>query len=309
MFLKSMEIFGFKSFAERTELPISTGITIVVGPNGCGKSNIVDSAKWVLGEKQAKNIRGEKMEDVIFMGTEQRKALSLAEVSLTIDNSTRILSFDSDTVTVTRRVFRDGESEYLINKSPVRLKDIEQLFLDTGIGKTSYSVMEQGRIDMILSTKAEDRRYIFEEAAGISRYKMQKKESLKKLQDTGENLERINDIIHEIEREKDIKARQAEKTRVYLALKADLKKADVRLSVLKFRDLDKKRVKIEEQLKKVMMKGLRWPNGSKRFQKKTKRYEQLKNEIQLELFELDKKLHTYRIKVEDIDNRKRKISS
>ena len=200
MFLKSMEIFGFKSFAEKTPIVFEPGITVIVGPNGCGKSNVVDSIKWVLGEKQAKNIRGEKMEDIIFTGTESRKPLSLAEVSITIDNTNRVLSLDSDAVTVTRRVFRDGESEYLINKSPVRLKDVEKLFMDTGIGKSAYSVMEQGKMDLILSTKAEDRRYIFEEAAGISKFKMQKRESLKKLEDTGANIERINDVIHEIER-------------------------------------------------------------------------------------------------------------
>ncbi|HEY1407259.1 MAG TPA: AAA family ATPase, partial [Spirochaetota bacterium] len=244
MFLKSMEIFGFKSFADRTKIDIEHGITVVVGPNGCGKSNIVDSVKWVLGEKQAKNIRGERMEDVIFTGTEHRKFLSLAEVSLTIDNSTRILKFDSDAVTVTRRVFRDGVSEYLINNSPVRLKDIEELFLDTGIGKSSYSVMEQGRIDMILSSRAEDRRYIFEEAAGISRFKVQKKESLRKLHETGENIERVNDIVREIEREKDIKAKQAEKTKIYLGLKDELKRNDLKIHVLKNKDLGKRKDKI-----------------------------------------------------------------
>ncbi|HOJ29931.1 MAG TPA: AAA family ATPase, partial [Spirochaetota bacterium] len=201
MYLDSLEIFGFKSFADKTKINFEKGITAIVGPNGCGKSNIVDAIKWVLGEKQAKNIRGDKMEDIIFAGTDQRKPLSLAEVSLVINNTNRILNIDSDTVTVTRRVFRDGESEYMINKSPVRLKDIEELFLDTGLGKASYSVMEQGKIDLILSTKAEDRRYIFEEAAGISRFKVQKKESLKKLEDTTVNLERLNDIIKEIERE------------------------------------------------------------------------------------------------------------
>ncbi|HQO23776.1 MAG TPA: AAA family ATPase, partial [Spirochaetota bacterium] len=244
MFLKSMELFGFKSFADRTKIEFEQGITVIVGPNGCGKSNIVDSVKWVLGEKQAKNIRGEKMEDVIFSGTESRKFLSIAEVSLAFNNETRFLGFDSDVVTVTRRVLRDGESEYLINKSPVRLKDIEQLFMDTGIGKSSYSVMEQGRIDMILSSRAEDRRYIFEEAAGVSRFKLQKKESLKKLIETGENLERINDIIHEIEREKDLKAKQAEKTKVYLSLKDEMKKNDIKLVALKNKDLVKRREKL-----------------------------------------------------------------
>jgi len=178
MFLKTLELFGFKSFPDKIRIEFEPGTTVIVGPNGCGKSNIVDALKWVLGEKQARNIRGERMEDIIFSGTEQRKPLSFSEVSISIDNSERILDFDSDTVTISRRVYRDGESEYLINRSPVRLKDIDKLFMDTGIGKSSYSVMEQGRMDMILSTRAEDRRYIFEEAAGISRYKLQKKESL-----------------------------------------------------------------------------------------------------------------------------------
>jgi chromosome segregation protein len=145
MFLKSLELFGFKSFADRTLVEFEPGITAIVGPNGCGKSNIVDAIKWVVGEKQAKNIRGSKMEDIIFMGTDQRKPVSLSEVLVTIDNTERILDFDADSVTIGRRIFRDGESEYLINKSPVRLKDIEKLFMDTGIGKSAYSVLEQGR--------------------------------------------------------------------------------------------------------------------------------------------------------------------
>jgi chromosome segregation protein len=303
MFLKSMEIFGFKSFADRMPVAFESGITIVVGPNGCGKSNIVDSVKWVLGEKQARNIRGTKMEDVIFTGTEHRKPLSLAEVSLTLDNSNRVLELDSDSVTVTRRVFRDGESEYLINKSPVRLKDIEQLFLDTGIGKTSYSVLEQGRIDMILSSRAEDRRYIFEEAAGISRYKAQKKESLRKLQDTTDNLERINDIIHEIEREKDKKAKQADKTREYLRLRKEQKKYDLKHQALKYRDLIKRRNKQEELREKSAKESADISTRIASVSKENEQDEKRKNEIQLQLFELDKKMHTYKIKVEDIDDK------
>ncbi len=306
MFLKSMEIFGFKSFADRTNILFEQGITVIVGPNGCGKSNIVDSAKWVLGEKQAKNIRGDKMEDVIFTGTEHRKPLSLAEVSLTIDNSQRVLNFDSESVTVTRRVFRDGESEYLINKSPVRLKDIDQLFMDTGIGKSSYSVMEQGRIDMILSSRAEDRRYIFEEAAGISRFKVQKRESLKKLEDTGENLERINDIIHEIEREKDLKAKQAEKTKTYLKLKAELEKNDIRLSALKFRDLAKRLEKLKMNRDKLHSESADISTRISSISRENDEDEKLKNEIQLALLELEKKIHTYRIRVEDIDDKREK---
>jgi len=309
MFLESLEIFGFKSFAEKTSIVFEPGITAVVGPNGCGKSNIVDAIKWVLGEKQAKNIRGEKMEDVIFSGTENRKPVSLAEVSITINNAERILPIDSDSVTITRRVFRDGESEYMINKSPVRLKDIEALFMDTGIGKSSYSVMEQGKIDLILSTRAEDRRYLFEEAAGISRFKFQKRESLRKLEETGHNLERINDIVKEIEREKDAKARQAEKTKAYLSLMAEFKECDIRQNALKHADLSRRRARLEAEIEKL--KGEREEISAKTslLSAENERDEKQKNDIQLELFELDKKLHTYRIKVEDIDSRAEKNRS
>jgi len=306
MFLKSMEIFGFKSFAEKTPIVFEPGITVIVGPNGCGKSNVVDSIKWVLGEKQARNIRGEKMEDIIFTGTESRKPLSLAEVSITIDNSNRILSLDSDSVTVTRRVFRDGESEYLINKSPVRLKDIEQLFMDTGIGKSSYSVMEQGKIDMILSSRAEDRRYIFEEAAGISRFKYQKKESLRKLEETGSNLERLNDVIREIEREKDHKARQAERTKVYLGLMAELKELDIRQSLLRYGELSRRRAKIDSDIERLSREREELSARVSAISAENEKDEKYKNDIQIHLFELDKKLHTYRLKVEDIDSRTEK---
>ncbi len=309
MFLESLDIFGFKSFAEKTSIVFEPGITAVVGPNGCGKSNVVDAIKWVLGEKQAKNIRGEKMEDVIFSGTENRKPLSLAEASITINNAERILPIDSDSVTVSRRVFRDGESEYMINKSPVRLKDIEALFMDTGIGKSSYSVMEQGKIDMILSTRAEDRRYLFEEAAGISRFKFQKKESLRKLEETGHNLERINDIIKEIEREKDAKARQAEKTKIYLSLIAEFKDCDIRQSMLKYADLSKRKTRLETEIERLKREREEISAKSSLLSAENERDEKQKNDIQLELFELDKKLHTYRIKVEDMDSRAEKNRS
>ena len=306
MNLKSIELFGFKSFPEKTRIEFGQGITVIVGPNGCGKSNIVDSMRWVLGEKQAKAIRGAKMEDVIFSGTDSRKALSLSEVSITIDNVERILNFDSPSVTVSRRIFRDGESEYLINKSPVRLKDIEKLFMDTGIGKANYSVMEQGKIDLILSSSAEDRRYIFEEAAGISKYKLQKKESLKKLQDTGVNLERINDIIGEIEREKDLKAKQAEKTKQYLALKAELGENDIRYNIIRYRELVSRKEKFEEDLERLKKQREELSSRVSRISAENEKDEKEKNDIQLELFELDKELHTYRIRIEDMDARAEK---
>ena len=301
MFLKSMEMFGFKSFADKTNVEFESGITAIVGPNGCGKSNVVDAVKWVLGEKQAKNIRGQTMDDIIFSGTDQRKALSLAEVSLTIDNTNRILDFDSDTITVSRRIFRDGESEYLINKSPVRLKDIDKLFMDTGIGKSAYSVLEQGKMDLILSTKAEDRRYLFEEAAGISRYKMQKRESLKKLQDTGENLNRINDIIKEIEREKDLKAKQADKTREFLNFKGRLAEVDIKLNLLKYRDLVKKFDKNQEDIEKLKKNREEIAGRVSRISAENEKDEKKKNDLQYQLFEIEKKLDAYRVRRETID--------
>jgi chromosome segregation protein len=303
MFLKSMEMFGFKSFADRTQVEFESGITCIVGPNGCGKSNVVDAIKWVLGEKQARNIRGITMEDIIFSGTEQRKQVSLAEVSLTIDNSQRILDFESDSVTVSRRVFRDGESEYLINKSPVRLKDIEKLFMDTGIGKSSYSVMEQGKMDLILSTRAEDRRYIFEEAAGISRYKLQKKESLRKLQETGDNLNRINDIIKEIEREKDLKAKQAERTKVYLGLRTQLTDLDVKTSYIKYGEYQSRQEKVQEQIDRLQKEREAISARVSTISADNEKDEKKKNDLQHQLFELEKRLHAYKIRVEDIDSK------
>lgn len=175
MRLKKVEIVGFKSFADRTLVYFDKGVTCVVGPNGCGKSNISDSIRWVLGERSAKMLRGSKMEDVIFAGTQFRKPVAFAEVSLTIDNQDRGLPIDYNEVTITRRLHRSGESEYLINKTSCRLKDVQDLILDTGIGSNSYSMIEQGRIDHILNADAEERRFLIEEAAGISKYKVKRK--------------------------------------------------------------------------------------------------------------------------------------
>ena len=309
MFLKSLDLFGFKSFADKTQINFEPGITVIVGPNGCGKSNVVDAIKWVLGEKQARNIRGEKMEDIIFAGTDQRKQLSLSEVFVTIDNTRRVLDFDSDSVTVGRRIFRDGESEYLINKSPVRLKDVEKLFMDTGIGKSSYSVMEQGKIDLILSTRPEDRRYIFEEAAGISKYKFQKKESLKKLTETSDNLERINDVIKEIEREKDVKSKQAETTKVYISLKNELSELDIKVNALRYQDLVKKQNKIQDEIEKHNRERESISARVSTTSADNEKDEKKKNDLQQQLFELEKRLHAYRIRVEDIDVKTEKNKS
>ena len=184
MHLKSLQLHGFKSFAEKTNLEFNDGITVVVGPNGSGKSNISDAVKWVLGEQSAKSLRGSKMEDVIFTGTQARRQQGFAEVSLIVDNSDKQLAIDYNEVVITRRVFRSGESEYLINNANCRLKDIYELFLDSGVGRDSYSIIGQGKIDSILSSKSEDRRNIFEEASGIMKYKVRKVEAERKLEHT-----------------------------------------------------------------------------------------------------------------------------
>ncbi|MFA4991884.1 MAG: chromosome segregation protein SMC [Candidatus Omnitrophota bacterium] len=230
MYFKSLELFGFKSFADRTRLDFEPGVTAVVGPNGCGKSNIADSIKWVLGEQSAKVLRGGKMEDVIFNGTDGKEPVSFAEVSLTLSNQDRILPIEYDEVTVTRRLYRSGESEYMLNKTPVRLKDISELFMGTGIGTSAYSLMEQGKMDQVISSRPEDRREIFEEASGITKYKAKKREALRRLEDTEQNLVRINDIIVEVKRQINSIERQAKKAERYKDRYEVLKSLELKLS-------------------------------------------------------------------------------
>ncbi len=231
MYLKSLDIQGFKSFPDKIELEFGHGITSIVGPNGSGKSNISDAVRWVLGEQSVKVLRGSKMEDVIFAGTETRKHLGFAEVSLVIDNYGNILPVDFSEVTITRRVYRSGESEYYINKSSCRLKDIHQLFMDTGMGKDGYSIIGQGRIDEILSTKSEDRRQVFEEAAGITKYKYRRHESEKKLELTRQNLLRVNDIINELQLQIEPLKEQSDKAKTFLNLREELKSIEINLSL------------------------------------------------------------------------------
>lgn len=240
MYLKKLELQGFKSFADKTVLEFMPGITTVIGPNGSGKSNISDAIRWVLGEQSMKSLRGSKTEDVIFAGTQNRKSLGFAEVSMVMDNSDQKLPIEYNEVTITRKLYRSGESGYYINKTPCRLKDVLELFMDTGIGKDGYSIIGQGKIDEILSNKSEERRHIFEEAAGIVKYRVRKAESEKKLEQTKLNLLRINDIISEIEANIEPTKIQAEKAKEYLRLRDELKSIEIGLFIHNINDYKKR---------------------------------------------------------------------
>jgi len=236
MYLKNLTALGFKSFADKTSLNFQPGVTAIVGPNGCGKSNVSDAIRWVLGEQSARALRGDEMADVIFNGTDSRKPLSMAEVSLTIGGvdsehlSAAGVEIAYNEITLTRRVFRDGASEYFLNKTPCRLKDIQQLFMGTGVGRASYSIMAQGNITQILSSKPEDRRLVFEEAAGITKFKAQKREALRKLEATEQNLLRVADLIREVKRQIGSLQRQAGKARRYKQLMLELQHLDTQLA-------------------------------------------------------------------------------
>jgi len=239
---------GFKSFAAKTKLVFEPGLTAIVGPNGCGKSNIADAVRWVIGEQSAKAMRGSSMTDCIFNGTDERRALGMAEVSLTLVECEDTLGTDFHEVTISRRVFRSGEGQYFINRRPCRLKDIQRLFMDTGIGTTSYSLMEQGRIDRVLSSRPEDRRTIFEEASGITKYKADKKEAIRKLDHTEANLLRLADVIREVKRQIGSLQRQAGKARRYKAFREELRKLDILTTRERLKEADKQIAELEKDI-------------------------------------------------------------
>ncbi|MDD4494309.1 MAG: chromosome segregation protein SMC [Eubacteriales bacterium] len=251
MYFKGLAIQGFKSFADKITLEFGDGISAIVGPNGSGKSNIADAIRWVLGEQSIKTLRGSKMEDLIFSGTANRKPLGFSEVSMTLDNSDNKIPIEYNEVTVTRRLFRSGESEYFINKSPCRLKDIQELFMDTGIGKDGYSVISQGKIDEILSTKSEDRRSIFEEASGIMKYKTRKLQAERKLEATRQNMLRINDIISELQIQLEPLREQSETAKKFLEMRESLKVLEVNLFIMNISRSKERLAEYEKQIDTV----------------------------------------------------------
>ena len=248
MRLTKIEINGFKSFAKKTEIQVEKGITAIIGPNGSGKSNIADAVRWVLGEQSAKVLRGNKMEDVIFNGTEQRKPQSFCEVTLVFDNSDGRLPTDFAEVSVTRRVYRSGESEYLINNTQCRLKDIGELFRDTGIGKEGYSIIGQGKVEEILSNKSNDRRNAFEEAAGVMKYRVRKEEAERKLENTRKNLVRLNDILEELSRQIGPLEEQSAAARQYLKLRDELKEIEVNVFLYQYDKLNERITSLNDSM-------------------------------------------------------------
>lgn len=274
MYLKSVEIQGFKSFANKIVFSFEGGITGIVGPNGSGKSNVADAVRWVLGEQSAKQLRGSKMEDVIFSGTEIRKAQSFAYVAITIDNSDKVLPIDYEEVTVARRVYRSGESEYLINGHNCRLKDVGELFLDTGIGKEGYSIIGQGQIEKIISGRPEDRRELFDEAAGITKFKKRKAESIKNLEEESANLSRVNDIMSELERQIGPLSKQAEAAKLYLNYRDELKKYEIINFINEYDHIAETRAKAETD-KNLAENNLK--EADARYEDIKEEYEKLEN--------------------------------
>ncbi len=305
VFLKSLEIFGFKSFADRVRIEFSPGISALLGPNGCGKSNIVDAIKWVVGEQSAKSLRAESMEDIIFNGTENRRPLSVAEVSITLANDGEVLPLDVPEIEIKRRLYRSGENEYFINGKQARLKEVRELFWDTGVGKSAYSVLEQGRIDQILSSKPEDRRYLFEEAAGITKHKVRAREAEQKLAKTEENMRQFESIVAEVKRSYENLKSQADKTIKYRSLKEKIFETELDLYLVRLRQhvrerdrnsalFDQKKKEREELVQRIERMSEAMSQGL-----------DLVNELEAKLVEMQKLL--YGLAVEKNVKEKQKI--
>ncbi len=302
MYLKSIEMQGFKSFASKTKLEFHDGVTAIVGPNGSGKSNVSDAVRWVLGEQSAKQLRGGNMQDVIFAGTQTRKPLGFASVAITLDNSDHALNIDFETVTVTRRLYRSGESEYMINGSQCRLKDVQELFYDTGIGKEGYSLIGQGQIDRILNGRPEEKRELFDEAAGIVKFKRRKAAALKKLEKEESNLTRVTDILSELTKQVVPLEKQSQKARIYLTKRDELKERDIAI----FRMNDDR---IEKELEQLSSK---YENAKEQLEEADRAYNSAKEEyekIDALISELEQKLNSIRSQITEVTEAKQQSES
>lgn len=306
MQLKRVEIHGFKSFAEKTNIEFLDGVTTIVGPNGSGKSNVSDAIRWVLGEQSAKSLRGSKMEDVIFAGTEQRKMLGLAEVTLVLDNSDSKLPVEYNEVAVTRRVYRSGDSEYYINKNQCRLKDIQELFMDTGVGRDGYSIIGQGKIDEILSSKSEERRSIFEEASGIVKYRTRKEEALRKLEHTNTNLTRVTDVLNEIESSLGPLEEKSKVAKKYLELRDELKGLEVRSFINTISTAEEEINKINEAIEGLEQSIV---SGQKDIENIEKEKDETKVALEKILLDIEKSQEEYFEKANEIEKLKNRIET
>ncbi len=304
MFLKQLDTVGFKSFAERTKIDFVEGVTAVVGPNGSGKSNIIDAIRWVLGEQSAKSLRGTKMEDVIFQGSDSRHALNFAEVTLVLNNELNQLPIDYKEVSITRRVYRSGDSEFFINKQICRLKDIIDLFMDSGLGKEAFTIIGQGKVEEILSSKAEERRAIFEEAAGVLKYKQRKRQAEFKLIETEDNLDRVEDIIHEIEQQIEPLEKQAETAKTYLEKRQILKKVEISMLVTEIAEKHHTWHSILNEITKLKDKEIELSTYIQKEEIKLAKNKEIKHQLETEVEEIQKQLLTATEELENTEGKK-----
>ncbi len=304
MYLSKLELVGFKSFPKKTALLFDEGVTSIVGPNGCGKSNIIDAIRWVIGEQRASVLRSDKMENVIFSGTGMRKPLGMAEVSLTIENTKGILPTEYSEVTISRRLFRNGDSEYLLNKTQCRLKDIVELFMDTGMGANAYSVIELKMIETILSDRSGDRRQLFEEAAGVTRYKQRRKEALRKLDQTRADLERVHDIVREVTKKVNSLERQAGKAEEFKKLDAERLALDLALIKRDYFSTLKRIVPLEANLSEAQNNRTELDRQLAREELALRELEQEQADIETSLAEINRDLVEVNERIANVDRRR-----
>ena len=301
-FLKRIEVLGFKSFVERTSINLSSGISAIVGPNGCGKSNLVDAVRWVLGEQNPRLLRAEKMEDILFNGTEERKRIGVAEVTLIFNNERKLIPLDFSEVELRRRLYRSGESEYLINRQLVRLKDVRDLFLDTGVGKNAYSLMEQGRIDLMLSSKPEERRQVFDEAAGISRYLVRGVEASQKLRQTRQNIIQLETQFSETKRSRDVLIEQAERAENFRGLQRKMFSAERDLELIRLREFEERLKKIRERIDFINKEYQEYQDSYNEESKKLHHNTNQSRELDLEVVELRRQLYGFELKQSNLED-------